>query len=60
MYRAYYHIDVLGKDGVDVVDALCENNGKFAIQRKLPRIEIGDLLVIDVRWSFTSSRTSVA
>ena len=50
MYCAYHHIDVLGKDGneqtVDVVGALCENNDKFAIQRNLPRIEIGDLLII--------------
>jgi diaminopimelate decarboxylase len=31
---------------VDVVGALCENNDKFAVQRALPRVEIGDLLVI--------------
>ena len=52
MYGAYHHIDVVGKDGVngqevvDVVGSLCENNDKFAIQRKLPVIEDGDLLVI--------------
>jgi diaminopimelate decarboxylase len=51
IYGAYHHIDVCGKsDGetelVDVVGALCENNDKFAIQRPLPRIERGDLLVI--------------
>ena len=52
MYGAYHHIDVVGKNGdqppeiVDVVGALCENNDKFAIQRPLPPISEGDLLVI--------------
>ncbi len=53
MYGAYHHIDVLGKDlsgyqaeTVDVVGALCENIDKFAVQRRLPRIENNDLLVI--------------
>lgn len=50
MYGAYHHIDVLGKeDGtqvVDVVGSLCENNDKFAVERCLPLIEEGDLLVI--------------
>ena len=51
MYGAYHHIDVVGKEGepaevVDVVGSLCENNDKFAIQRPLPRIVDGDLLVI--------------
>ena len=52
MYDAYHHIEVLGKeDGpdnevVDVVGSLCENNDKFAVQRSLPKIEDGDLLVI--------------
>jgi len=52
MYGAYHHIDVPGKDGddrrevVDVVGALCENNDKFAVQRVLPPVEVGDLLVI--------------
>jgi diaminopimelate decarboxylase len=52
MYGAYHHIDVLGKPSVqltevvDVVGALCENNDKFAIQRALPPISDGDLLVI--------------
>lgn len=50
IYGAYHHIDVPGRrdniEKVDVVGALCENNDKFAIQRDLPRAEIGDLLVI--------------
>lgn len=52
MYGAYHHIDVLGKDAksktsvVDVVGSLCENNDKFAIQRALPVIDDGDLLII--------------
>lgn len=52
MYGAYHHIDVLNKTAdesaevVDVVGALCENNDKFAVQRTLPHVEPGDLLVI--------------
>ena len=52
LYGAYHHIDVIGKDStapvetVDVVGSLCENNDKFAIQRDLPLIEDGDILVI--------------
>ena len=52
MYGAYHHIDVLGKtssagdEPVDVVGSLCENNDKFAIERALPKVEEGDLLVI--------------
>ena len=52
LYGAYHHITVPGRadatatDVVDVVGSLCENNDKFAIQRKLPRISDGDLLVI--------------
>lgn len=52
MYGAYHHITVLGKEDapetetLDVVGSLCENNDKFAIDRKLPKIERGDLLVI--------------
>jgi diaminopimelate decarboxylase len=51
IYGAYHHIDVAGKDDgvlevVDVVGSLCENNDKFAIQRPLPKITDGDLLVI--------------
>jgi len=52
MYGAYHHITVLGKENepssgiVDVVGSLCENNDKFAIDRQLPKIDRGDLLVI--------------
>ena len=52
LYGAYHHIEVAGKNDsagletVDVVGSLCENNDKFAIQRELPKIEDGDLLVI--------------
>lgn len=52
MYDAYHHITVAGKETapcetvVDVVGSLCENNDKFAIDRPLPIIENGDLLVI--------------
>ena len=52
MYGAYHHITVAGKENepatevYDVVGSLCENNDKFAIQRPLPKIERGDLLVI--------------
>lgn len=52
MYRAYHHISVLGKENqpaeltVDVVGSLCENNDKFAIDRALPAVAEGDLLVI--------------
>jgi diaminopimelate decarboxylase len=53
MYDAYHHITVPGKDGlpentrpVDVVGSLCENNDKFAIQRPLPNIVDGDIMVI--------------
>ena len=52
MYGAYHHITVMGKEHspcdhkYDVTGALCENNDKFAVDRMLPEIEIGDLLVI--------------
>lgn len=52
MYGAYHHITVMGKENnpcdhkYDVVGSLCENNDKFAIDRLLPQIEPGDLLVI--------------
>jgi diaminopimelate decarboxylase len=52
MYGSYHHITVLGKEDesatntYDVVGGLCENNDKFAIDRKLPKIEKGDYLFI--------------
>ena len=50
MYGAYHHITVLGKEGgelkVDVCGGLCENNDKFAIDRLLPKAEMGDIIVI--------------
>ena len=52
MYGAYHHITVLGKEHApedhiyDVTGGLCENNDKFAIDRRLPAIDIGDLLAI--------------
>lgn len=52
MYGAYHHITVLGKEDApcdhvyDVTGSLCENNDKFAIDRKLPEIEMGDYLFI--------------
>jgi diaminopimelate decarboxylase len=51
MYGAYHHITVPGKNEadsqvVDVVGSLCENNDKFAIQRRLPTIEKGDRVII--------------
>ena len=53
IYGAYHHIDVAGKnpsessvETVDVVGSLCENIDKFAVQRQLPKINMGDLLVI--------------
>jgi diaminopimelate decarboxylase len=52
VYGAYHHLTVLGKMPgpndplVDVVGSLCENNDKFAIQRKLPPIDEGDILCI--------------
>jgi len=52
MYGSYHHITVLGKENeectylCDVTGGLCENNDKFAIDRMLPPVEIGDILVI--------------
>ena len=52
LYGAYHHITVLGKEDApcdhvyDVTGSLCENNDKFAIDRRLPKIDIGDLLVL--------------
>lgn len=52
IYGAYHHITVLGKeDGLcdhvyDVVGSLCENSDKFAVDRALPELDIGDILAI--------------
>lgn len=52
MYGAYHHITVMGKEDAqadhkyDITGSLCENNDKFAVDRMLPQIEKGDLLVI--------------
>lgn len=52
MYGAYHHITVLGKENApcdhkyDVTGSLCENNDKFAVDRMLPKIDMGDYLVI--------------
>ena len=52
LYDAYHHIDVIGKESAprdhvyDVTGSLCENNDKFAVQRSLPKIDEGDILVI--------------
>lgn len=52
MYGAYHHITVMGKENephdhkYDVTGGLCENNDKFAVDRMLPKVDIGDLVVI--------------
>lgn len=52
MYGAYHHITVMGKENqpddhlYDVTGGLCENNDKFAIDRWLPKVDVGDILVI--------------
>ena len=52
MYGAYHHITVLGKEDApcdhkyDVTGSLCENNHKFAVDRMLPKIDMGDYLYI--------------
>ena len=52
MYGAYHHITVMGKENepcthkYDVAGSLCENNDKFAVDRMLPKVQKGDLLVI--------------
>ena len=52
MYGAYHHITVMGKENApcnqiyDITGSLCENNDKFAVDRALPKIDIGDILVI--------------
>ncbi len=52
LYGAYHHITIMGKEKAhcdhlyDVTGSLCENNDKFAIDRRLPKIEIGDRIII--------------
>lgn len=52
LYGAYHHITVMGKEDqpatsiYDVTGSLCENNDKFAINRMLPKIDVGDIIVI--------------
>ena len=52
MYGAYHHITVLGKEDApcdhcyDVTGSLCENNDKFAVNRMLPKVDMGDYVVI--------------
>jgi diaminopimelate decarboxylase len=52
MYGAYHHITVNGKEDApavkkyDVTGSLCENNDKFAVDRMLPEIQLGDLIII--------------
>ena len=52
MYGAYHHISVLGKEEsehnhmYDITGSLCENNDKFAIDRSMPEMNIGDIVVI--------------
>ncbi len=52
LYGAYHHITVVGKEDMpcdhkyDITGSLCENNDKFAIDRMLPKIDIGDIIAI--------------
>lgn len=52
IYGAYHHITVMGKENepadhlYDITGSLCENNDKFAVDRMLPKIDVGDYLVI--------------
>lgn len=52
MYGAYHHVTVVGKPAgaptlrYDVTGSLCENNDKFAIDRELPEIQVGDIVVV--------------
>ena len=52
LYGAYHHVAILGKEfgkathKYDVTGSLCENNDKFAVDRKLPEVKVGDILVI--------------
>ncbi|MEE1243043.1 diaminopimelate decarboxylase family protein [Frisingicoccus sp.] len=52
MYGSYHHITIAGKEDApcdhvyDVTGSLCENNDKFAVDRALPKIDIGDIVII--------------
>ncbi len=52
MYGAYHHVTVLGKEKnhktytYDITGSLCENNDRFAVDRKLPKTEVGDIMVV--------------
>lgn len=52
IYGAYHHITIAGKENLpdtntyDIVGGLCENNDKFAVNRKLPKIDVGDTVII--------------
>ena len=52
MYGSYHHVSVLGKEDApatrryDVTGSLCENNDKFAVDRDLPELDVGDFVVI--------------
>ena len=56
MYGSYHEITVSGKENApkdhvyDVVGSLCENCDKFAVQRELPKIDMGDLVLTDALW----------
>ena len=72
MYGAYHHITVLGKEDAphdhkyDVVGGLCENNDKFAIDRMLPKIDIGEscisttLVRTALPWATTTTASCAA
>ncbi len=71
MYGAYHHITVMGKENrpcdrvYDITGSLCENNDKFAVDRALPKIDIGDFLVIHdtgahgAQWATTTTASCV-
>ncbi|MCR5699320.1 MAG: diaminopimelate decarboxylase, partial [Treponemataceae bacterium] len=52
MYGAYHHVSVAGKENeacdhvYDVVGSLCENCDKFCVDRNLPKIDVGDLVIV--------------
>jgi diaminopimelate decarboxylase len=52
LYGAYHHLTILGKEDekpvkkYDITGSLCENNDKFAIDRMLPKVDTGDIIVI--------------